>query len=159
MTDIFANNLSQRSVQFSRSAVSNSLRPHGLQHSRLSCPSPTPRACSNSCPSSLVKPSNNLILSSPSPPAFILSQHHWLFSSESVLLISWPKYWSFGCSISPFDEYSGLISLRMDWFDLLALQGTLKSLLQHHSSKALIFWHSAFFMDQLSHLYVTTGKP
>ena len=79
-----------------------------------------------------------------------------LFSSESVLCIRWPKYWSFG--ISPSNEYSELISFRMDWLDLLAVQGTLKSLLQHHSSKASVLWHSAFFMVQLSHPYVTTGK-
>ena len=82
-----------------------------------------------------------------------------VFSDESTLLIRWPKYWSFSFSISPFNEYSGLISFRMDWLDLLAVQGTLKSLLQHHSSKALILQHSAFFTVQLSHLHMTTGKP
>ena len=81
-----------------------------------------------------------------------------VFSNESALRIKWPKYWSFGFSISPSDEYSGLISFRIDWFDLLAVQGTLKSLLQHHSSKASILQPSAFFMVQLSHLYMTTGK-
>ena len=81
-----------------------------------------------------------------------------VFSNESDLHIRWPKYWSFSFSISPSNEYSGLISSRMDWLDLLAVQGTLKSLLQHHSSKASIFWHSAFFMAQLSHLYMTTGN-
>ena len=81
-----------------------------------------------------------------------------VFSSESVLRIRWPKYWSFRFSISPLNEYSGLISFRMDWFDLLALQGTLKSLLQHHSSKASLLQHSAFFMVQLSHPCMTTGK-
>ena len=80
------------------------------------------------------------------------------FSNELALRIRWPKYWSFGFSISPSNEYSGLISFRMDWFDLLAVQGTLKSLLQHHSSKASILWCSAFFMVQLSHPYMTTGK-
>ena len=100
----------------------------------------------------LVKPSNNLILSSPSPPAFNLSQHPWLFSNESVLLIRWPKHWSFSFSISPTNEYSGLISFRMDWLDLLADSwGTFKSLLQHHSSKASILQHLDFFMFQLSH--------
>ena len=79
-----------------------------------------------------------------------------VFSNESVLCIRWPKYWTF--SISPSDEYSGLVSFRNDWFDLLAFQGTLKSFLQHHSSKASILWCSAFFMVQLSHLYMTTGK-
>ena len=81
-----------------------------------------------------------------------------VFSNKSALCIRWPKYWSFSFSISPSNEYSGLFSLRIDWFDLLAVQGTLKSLLQHHTSKASILWHSAFFMVQLSHLYMTTGK-
>ena len=81
-----------------------------------------------------------------------------VFSSESVLHIRWPEYWSFSFSISPFNEYSGLISFRMDWVDLLAVQGTLKSLLQHHSSKASILWPSVFFIVQLSHLCMTTGK-
>ena len=81
-----------------------------------------------------------------------------VFSNESVLCIRWPKYWSFSFSISPSKEYTGLISLRIDWFDLLAVQGTLKSLLQHHSSKASILRHSAYFMGQLSHPYMTTGK-
>ena len=96
-------------------------------------------------------------LSSPSPPVFILSQHQGL-SSESVLLIRWPKYWSFSFSISPSNENSGLISFRMDWLNLLVVQGTLKSLLQHHSSKASILWSSTFFIVQLSHPYMTTGK-
>ena len=81
-----------------------------------------------------------------------------VFSNELVLCIRWPKYWSFSFSISPSDEYSGLISFRIEWFDILALQGTLKSLLKYHSSKASIPWHSAFFLVQLSHPYMTTGK-
>ena len=81
-----------------------------------------------------------------------------VFSNESALHIRWPKYWSFSFNISPSNEYSGLISFRMDWLDLLVVQGTLKSLLQHHSSKPSILWHSAFFMVQLSHPYMTTGK-
>ena len=81
-----------------------------------------------------------------------------VFSNESVLRIRWTKYWSFSFSISPSKEYSGLISFRMDWLDLLAVQGTLKNLLQHHSSKASVLWCSAFFMVQLSHTYTTTGK-
>ena len=81
-----------------------------------------------------------------------------VFSNGSVLLIRWPKYWSFSFSISPSNEYLGMISFRMDWLDLLAVQGTLKSLLQHHSSKASILWRSAFFTVQLSHPYMTTGK-
>ena len=96
-------------------------------------------------------------LSSPSPPAFNLSQHQGLFKWVSSS-IRWPKYWSFSFSISPSNEYSGLISLRMDWLDLLAVQGTLKSLLQHHSSKASILRCSTFFIVQLSHLCMTTGK-
>ena len=92
-------------------------------------------------------------LSSPSPPSFNLSQHQ-VFSSELVLCIRWPKHWSFSFRISPSDEYSGLISFRMDWFDLLEVQGTLKSLLQHHSSKASILQRSALFMVQLSHPYI-----
>ena len=91
-------------------------------------------------------------LSSPSPPALNPS-HNQRLTNESVLLIRWPKYWSFGFSISPSNEYSGLISFRMDWLDLLAVQGTLKSLLQHHSSKASILRRSAFFIVQLSHPY------
>ena len=81
-----------------------------------------------------------------------------VFSNESVLWIRWPKYWTVSFNISPSNEYSGLISFRIEWLDLLAVQGTLKSLLRHHSSKALILWHSAFFMVQLSHLHMTTGK-
>ena len=106
----------------------------------------------------LVMPSNHIILCHPLllPPSVFPSIR--VFSSESVLCISWPKYWSFSISISPTNEYSGLISCRMDWFDLPAVQGTLRSLLQHHSSKASIFQHSTFFIVQLSHPYTTTGK-
>ena len=114
--------------------------------------SPTPGVYSKLMSIESVMPSNHLILSSPSSPAFSLSQHQGL----AVLHIRWPKYWSF--SISPSSEYSGLISFRMDWLDLLAVQGTLKSLLQHPSSKASILQHSAFFIVQLSHPYLTTGK-
>ena len=105
-----------------------------------------------------VMPSNHLILFCPLllPPSIFSSIK--VFANESVLHIRWPKYWSFSLSISPSNEYSGLISFRMDWLDLLAVQGTLKSLLQHHSLKASILWHSAFFIVQLSHAYVTTGK-
>ena len=102
--------------------------------------------------------SNHLIFSHPLLllPSILPSIR--VFSNESALHIRWPKYWSFSSSISPSNEYSGLISFRINWFDLLAVQGTLKSLLQHHSSKASILWHSAFFMVQLSHPYMTTGK-
>ena len=104
-------------------------------------------------------PHNHLILCHPLllPPSIFPSIGG--FPNESVLHIRWPKYWSLSFSISPSNEYSGLISFRMDWFDLLAVQGTLKSLLQHHSTKASIFWHLAFFIVQLSHPYMTTGKP
>ena len=106
--------------------------------------------------SDAIQPSHPL--SSPSPPAFHLSQHQGLFEWVSVQCIKWPKYCSFSFSISPSDEYSGLISCRIDWFDLLPVQGTFKNLLQYHSAKASILWLSAFFMVQLSHLYMTTGK-
>ena len=103
-------------------------------------------------------PSNHLILCCPLlfPPSVFPRIR--VFSNESVLHVSWPKYWSFSFSINPSNEYSGLISFRMDWLDLLTVQGTLKSLLQHHSSKASILWRSAFFIVQLSYLYMTTGK-
>ena len=103
-------------------------------------------------------PSNHLILCRPLLLLPSIFPHIRVFSNESALSIKWPKYWSFSFSISPSKEHSGLISLRMDWLDLLAVQGTLKSLLQHHSSKASILQHSAFFMVQLSHPYITTGK-
>ena len=103
-------------------------------------------------------PSNHLIICHPLlllPPIFPSIR---VFSNESALRIRWPKYWSFSFNISPSNEHPGLISFRMDWLDLLAVQGTLKSLLQHHSSKASILWCSAFFIIQLSHPYMTTGK-
>ena len=103
-------------------------------------------------------PSNHLIFCQPLLLLSIFPRVK-VFSNESALPIRWPKYWSFSFSISPSNEYSGLISFRIGWFDPLAVQGTLKSLLQHHNSKASVLWHSAFFMVQLSHLYMTTGKP
>ena len=106
-----------------------------------------------------VMPSNHLILCR---PLFLLPSIFpsiRVFSNDSALHTRWPKYWSFSFSISTANEYSGLISFRMDWLDLLAVQGTLKSLFQHHSSKASILWHSAFFMVQLSHPYMTLEKP
>ena len=106
------------SVQFRLSVVSDSLRPHGLQYSRLPCPSPTPRACPNSCPFESVMPSNHLILCRPLLPPSIFPSIR-VFSHESALHIRWPNDWIFSFSISPFNEYSGLISFRMDWFDLL----------------------------------------
>ena len=103
-------------------------------------------------------PSKHLILFCPLLLLLSIFPKIKVFSSESVLCIRWPKYWSFSFSISSSNEYSGLISLRIDWLDLLAVQGTLKSLLQHHSLKASILWHLVFFMVQLSHPYMTTGK-
>ena len=105
-----------------------------------------------------VMPSNHLILCGPLFLLPLIFPSIRVFSSKSVICIRWPKYWSFGFSISPSNEYSGLISYRMDWFDLLAVQGPLKSLFWHHSSEVSVLWHSAFFMVPLSHLHMTTGK-
>ena len=105
-----------------------------------------------------VMPSNHLILYRPLLLSLLFFPSISVFSNESILRIRWPKYWSVGVSIRPSNKYSGLISLRIDWFDLLAIQGTLKSLLQHHDSKASILWRSVFFIVQLSHSYMTTGK-
>ena len=129
----------------------DSLQPHGLQHARPPCPSPTPGV-------ELVMPSNHLILccSLLLPPSIFPSIR--VFSNESALRIRWPKYWSFSFSISPSNVHIGLMSFRMDWLDLLAVQGTLRSLLPHHSSKASILWCSAFFIVQLSNPYMTTRK-
>ena len=142
---------------FGHSIVSNSLRPHGLQHARLLCPSPSPGACSNSGP-----------LSQWHHPTISFCHPHLLlpsvftsirvFSNESALHIRWLKYWSFNFSINPSNEYSGLISFKIDWFDRLALWGTLKSLLQHNSSKASVLQCPPLFMAQLLHPYMTTGK-
>ena len=145
------------SVHFSRSVVSNSLRPHESQHARPPCPSSTPRVYSNSCPSSWwCHPaiSSSLVLFSSCPQALPASG-----SFPMSQLFAWGGQ-SIGVSfsISPSNEHPGLISFRMDWLNLLAVQGTLKSLVQHHSSKASIFRHSAFFTTQLSHPYLTTGK-
>ena len=137
--------------------MSDSSQPRGLQHTRLPCPSPTPRVYSNSCPLSWwCYPT----ISSSHPLLFLPSNFPSIrvFSNESVLCTRWSKYWSFSFSISPSNEYSGLISFMIDWFHHLAVQGTLKSLLHHHSSKASIFLCSAFFIVQLSHLYMITGK-
>ena len=130
---------------------------HGLQHASLPCPSPTSGACSNTCPSSQwchptisssVVPFSSCLLN--------LSQHQSL--SQCVSGIRWPRYWSFSFSISPSNDYSGLSSCRMDWLDLLAVQGTLKSLLQHHSSKASVLWCLAFLMVPISHPYILLEK-
>ena len=138
---------------FSHSVMSDSLWPHGLQHTRLPCPSPFPGVGSNSCLlsqwwhpniSSSVVPFSH-IQSLPTSGSFLISL---LFTSGGQ------GYWDFSFSISPFNEYSGLISFRIDWFDLLAVQGNLQSPLQYHSLKASIFWLSTFFMVQLSHPYI-----
>ena len=134
-------------VQFRHSFISDSLWSHGLQHTRPLCRSPTLKLTSIES----VKPYNHLILCHPLLLLPSIFPSIRVFSDESVLCIRWPKYWSFSFSISPSNEYSGLISFRMDWLDLLAVQGTLKSLLQHHSSKASILRHSAFFIVQLSY--------
>ena len=148
------------SVQFNSVAQSCPTLCDPSQHARHPCPSPTPRACSNSCPSS--QWCHPIISSSVVPFSFCLqpfpASFPRFFSNESVLCIRWPKYWSFSFNISPSNEYSGLISFRMDWLALLAVQGTLKSLLQHHSSKALILQCSSFFIVQLLHPYMTTWK-
>ena len=144
-------------IQFSRPVMSDSLQPHELQHARPPCPSPTPGVHPNSCLSSRwchpaisssVVPFSSCPQSLPASESFPASQ----------LCMRWPKYWSFSFSISPSNEHPGLMSFRMDWLDLLAVQGTLKSLLQHHSSKASILQCLAFFTVQLSHPYMTTGK-
>ena len=152
-------------VQFSRSGMSDSLPPHEPQHPRPLCPSPTPRVYSNSCPLSqwcYSTISSSVILFSSCLQSFLSKKHKTKqnktkqnplnqgLSNGSVLCIRWLKYWSFNFSIRPSNEYSGLISFRMDWMDLLAVQGTLKSLLQHHSSKASILRCSACFNSQLS---------
>ena len=141
--------------KFSHSVVSHSLQPHGLQHARLPCPLPILGLTQTHVHwvGDNIKPSHPL--SSPSPS--ILSSIR-VFSNESVLHIRLRKYWSFSYSIRPSNEHPGLISFSMDWLDLLAVQGTLKSLLQHHSSKASILQHSAFFIVLHSYLYRTTRK-
>ena len=135
------------------------LQPHGLQHARqVSLSFTISWNLLNLMSIESVKPSNNLVLCHPLLllPSVFLSIR--VFSNDLALCIRWPDCWSFSFSISPSNEHTGLISFRMDWLDLLAVHGTLKSLLQYHSSKALILGHSAFFMVQLSHLYMTTGK-
>ena len=131
--------------------MSDSLQPHEPQHSRPPCLSPTPRVHPNPCPLSgrchpTISSCHPLLLL----PSIFTSIR--VFSNESAVCIRWPKYWSFSFNISPSNEHSGLIFFRMDWFDLLAVQGTLKTL-QHHRSKASILWHSAFFIVQISHPY------
>ena len=146
------------SVQFSRSVMSDSLQPHELQHARPPCPSTNSWSSLKLMSIESVMPSSHLILCRPLlllPP---IPPSIRVFSNESTLRMRWPKYWSFSFSFSPSKEHPGLTSFRMDWLDLLEVQGTLKSLLQHHSSKASILWRSAFFTVQLTHPYMTTGK-
>ena len=146
--------ISFSSVQFSHSVMSDPLWPHEPQHARPPCPLPTPRVHPNLCPLSrwchLILCCPLLLLSSIFPSIRV-------FSNESTLRMRWPNYWSFSFNISPSNEHSRLISFRMDWLNVLAVQGTLKSL-QHHSSKASILLCSAFSVVQLSHPYMTTGK-
>ena len=143
------------SVQFSRSVVSDFLRPHESQHAR---PPTNSQSSLKLMSIESVMPSSHLILCHPLLLLPSIFPSIKVFSKESVLHVRWPKYWSFRFSISPSNEYSGLISIRMDCLDRLAVQGTLKSLLQHHSSKASILQRSAFFIVQLSHPYMTTRK-
>ena len=152
-----AKNMAAIPISSVHSVMSDALPPHEPQHARPPCPSPTLESTQTHVHwvGDVIQPSHPLL--SPSPPAFNLSQHQGLFKWVSSLH-QWPKYWSFNFNISPSNEHPGLISIRMDWLDLLAVQGTLKSLLQHHSSKASILRHSVFFTVQLSHPYMTTGK-
>ena len=138
--------------------MSDSLQPHEPQLRQASLSIINCQSLHRPMSIESVMPSNYLIFCHPLLllPSILPSIR--VFSNEAVLHIRWPKYWSFSFNISPFSEYSGLISFRMDWLDLLAVQGTLKSLLQHHSSKASILQRSAFFIVHLSHLYMTTGK-
>ena len=138
--------------------MSDSLRPHELQHARPSCPITNSQSSPKPMSIESVMPSSHLILCHPLLLLPSIFPSIRVFSNESALRMRWPKYWSFSLNISPTSERPGLISFRMDWLDLLAVQGTLKSLLQHHSSKASILRHSAFFIVQLSHPYMTTGK-
>ena len=149
---------SSSSVQFSCSVVSDSLWPHGLQHARLPCPSPTPGTYSNSCPLSqwyhpTISSSLPLLLLPSIFPSIRVS------SNELALHNRWPKFWSFSFSINTSNEYSGLISFRIELFDLLAEEGTLKSLLQHHNSKAAVLRCSAFLMVQFSNRIWPQGRP
>ena len=145
------------SVQFSHSVVSDSVTPW-----TAACQASLSIANSWNPPKpmsiELVMPSNYLILCHPLLLLPSIFPSIRVFSNESVLCIRWPKYWSFSFNISPFNEHPGLISFRMDWLDLFAVQGTLESLLQHHSSKASILWRSAFFIVQLSHPHMTIGR-
>ena len=141
---------------FSHKVMSNFLWPHGLQNVRIPCPSLSPLSLLKLMFTESVIPFNHLILYQPLLLPLFIFPSIKVFSNESVLRIRWSKYWSFSFIISPSNEYSGLISFRIDWLALLAVQGTLKSLL--HNSKASILWHSVVFIVQLSHPHMTTGK-
>ena len=146
------------SVQFSCSLISDSLGSHEPQLNRPPCPSPTARVYPDPCSlSQWCHPtiSSSVILFYSCPQSFPASES---YQKSQLFTIRWPKYWSFSFNINPSNEHPGLISFRMDWLEILAVQGALKSLLQHHSSKASTFWCSAFFIVQLSHPYMTTGK-
>ena len=145
------------SVQFSRSVVSDSLRPHESA-CQASLSITNSRSSLKLTSIELVMPSSHLILCHPLLLLLPIPPSIRVFSNESTFCMRWPKYWSFRFSIIPSKEHPGLISFRMDWLYLLAVQGTLKSLIQHHSSKAPILWHSGFFRVQHSHPYMTTGK-
>ena len=140
--------------------MSDSLQPHGLQHREARLPESitNSRSLLELLLIESVMPSNHLILCCPLPLLPSIFPSIRVFSNESVLHIRWPKYWTFPFSVNPSNDYSGLISFRMDCLDLLAVQGTLKSLIQHHSSKSSILWCSVFFIVQISHPYMTTGK-
>ena len=146
------------SVQFSCSVISDSRWPHELHHGQASLSITKYRSLSEPMSTESVMASNHLILCHPLLLLPSIFPSIRVFSSESALCIRWPKYWSFSFNIRPSNEYRGMISFRMDWLDLLEIQGTLKGLLQHHSSKASILQCSAFFIVQLSHPYMTTGK-
>ena len=146
------------SVQFSRSVVSDSLQPHELQHARPPCSITNSQSSPKLMCIESVMPSNHFILCHPLLLLLPIPPSIRVFSNESALCIRWPKYWSFSFCISPSNDQSRLISFQVYWFDLLAVQGTLKSLLQHHTSKASILQHLDFFIVQLSHPYMTTGK-
>ena len=146
-------------AQFSRSVMSNSLWPHELQHNEASLSISSSWSSLKFTSIESVMPSRHLILCRPLLLMPSIPPSIRVFSNESALHMRWPKYWSFSFSIIPSKEHPGLISFRKDWLDLLAVQGTLKSLLQHHSSKASILRRSAFFTVQLSHPYMTTEKP
>ena len=150
----------------SHSVISNSLKPHGLQHSRLPCALPSPGVCSNSRPLSQLMPSNHLILCHLLLLLPLIFPSIMVFSKDSALHIRWPKYWSFSFNTSPSNEYSGLISFRIDWFDFLAIQGTLKSLLQHQSRWILYCWDTREALStlkalssMLAYLYLQFSTP